>query len=281
MSEHQCYEFVALDRPLTSKEMSALRAISSRAEITSTRFWNEYHWGDLKADPAKLLERYFDAHLYFASWGTHRLMLRLPKGHVDAKTLRAYMSGHAGSARVAGSHVVLDFCTEDEERLYEDDDPGSLAALTPLRAELMRGDLRAAYLAWLLAVQQGHVADKEREPPVPPGLGTLTPAQAALVEFLRIDQDLLAAAAAASAQEKDDSTDLRAWVLALPARAKDRWLVRAVREPALALGASLHHEFRKKSKPPLRAQSAGRLAADLRQAAEARTPRARRRRGLQ
>jgi len=32
MSEYQCYEFVALDRPLTSKEMAELRAISTRAE---------------------------------------------------------------------------------------------------------------------------------------------------------------------------------------------------------------------------------------------------------
>ena len=48
MSEHQCYEFVALDRPLTPKQMAELRAISTRAEITPTRFWNEYQWGDLK-----------------------------------------------------------------------------------------------------------------------------------------------------------------------------------------------------------------------------------------
>ena len=51
MSEYQCYEFVALDRPLIAKEMAELRGISTRAEITPTRFWNEYHWGDLKADP--------------------------------------------------------------------------------------------------------------------------------------------------------------------------------------------------------------------------------------
>ena len=63
MSEYQCYEFVALDRQLTAKQMTELRAISTRAEITPTRFWNEYEWGDLKADSAKLLERYFDAHL--------------------------------------------------------------------------------------------------------------------------------------------------------------------------------------------------------------------------
>ncbi len=75
MSEYQWYEFVALDKPLSDSEMAALRAISTRAEITPTRFWNEYNWGDLEADPAVLLAKYFDAHLYFANWGTHRFML--------------------------------------------------------------------------------------------------------------------------------------------------------------------------------------------------------------
>jgi hypothetical protein len=58
MSEYQRYEFVALDRPLSAREMAALRAISTRAEISATRFWNEYNWGDLNADPAKLLARF-------------------------------------------------------------------------------------------------------------------------------------------------------------------------------------------------------------------------------
>jgi hypothetical protein len=88
MSEYQSYEFVALDRPLTSKQMAELRAISTRAEITPTRFWSEYEWGDLKADSADLVERYFDAHLYFANWGTHRLMLRVPAARVDRKGRR-------------------------------------------------------------------------------------------------------------------------------------------------------------------------------------------------
>jgi hypothetical protein len=68
VSEYQYYEFVAIDRPLTAVEMRQLRAISTRAEISPARFRNEYHWGDLKADPAKLVASYFDAHLYFASW---------------------------------------------------------------------------------------------------------------------------------------------------------------------------------------------------------------------
>lgn len=44
MSRYQWYAFVAPDRPLTSKEMAGLRAISTRAEIARTRFCNEYRW---------------------------------------------------------------------------------------------------------------------------------------------------------------------------------------------------------------------------------------------
>ena len=49
MSEYQYYEFLALDRPLTSDEMQELRAFSTRARITPTSFINEYNWGDLRA----------------------------------------------------------------------------------------------------------------------------------------------------------------------------------------------------------------------------------------
>jgi hypothetical protein len=97
MSEYQVYEFVALDRPLTPTQMAELRAISTRADITPTRFWNEYQWGNLKADPATLVERYFDAHLYFANWGTRRLMLRLPAARVDKKQLRSVLPARGGA----------------------------------------------------------------------------------------------------------------------------------------------------------------------------------------
>jgi hypothetical protein len=69
MSEYQYYEFLALDRPLTEKQRAELRSISTRAEITASRFVNEYQWGDLKGDPRAMVERYFDAFLYLANWG--------------------------------------------------------------------------------------------------------------------------------------------------------------------------------------------------------------------
>ncbi|HXX67146.1 MAG TPA: hypothetical protein VEK07_08190, partial [Polyangiaceae bacterium] len=102
MSEYQCYEFVALDRPLTPKQMAELRTISTRAELTPTRFWNEYHWRDLKGDPAKLVKRYFDAHMYFANWGAHRLILRISAKRANAQALRAYFVGGSACAKIAG-----------------------------------------------------------------------------------------------------------------------------------------------------------------------------------
>ena len=248
MSEYQCYEFVAIDRPLTAKQMDELRAISTRAEITPTRFWNEYNWGDLKADPAKLMARYFDAHRYFANWGTRRLMLRLPNARVDLEALQPYFVGkHAARLAKAGDHVLLDLVSDTEEPDYEESE-GSLAALSPLRAELMRGDLRPAYLAWLLAVHADDVDEDEEEPPVPAGLAELTAPQQAMVELLRIDVDLVAAAAGASAAATDDSAPFRRWLAALSAKETDAWLRRAADEPDLALGGELLRTFRATAK---------------------------------
>ena len=83
MSEYQYYEFRAVDKPLTEKDMQTLRNLSTRARITPTSFVNEYNWGDLKGDPLKLVERYFDAFLYVANWGTHWFMLKVPRHLID------------------------------------------------------------------------------------------------------------------------------------------------------------------------------------------------------
>jgi hypothetical protein len=69
MSEYQYYEFLALDQPLTDKQRAELRSLSTRAEISATRFVNEYHWGNFTGDPRMMMERYFDAFLYLANWG--------------------------------------------------------------------------------------------------------------------------------------------------------------------------------------------------------------------
>lgn len=268
MSEYRSYEFVALDRPLTAEQMAELRAISTRAEITPTRFWNEYQWGDLKADPRKLVERYFDAHLYFTNWGTRRLILRLPKACVDANALRTYFPEKlTAQLHLAREHVLLDLTSDIEEPEYDEESQGSLAVLASLRTELMSGDLRPAYLAWLLAVQADDINEDAPEPPVPAGLATLSAAQQSMVDFLRIDEDLLEAARAGSAELAPSDGRFRIWVMGLPEEQKDKWLLRAVQKPDLALGAELLRVFRSTTREEKKKGSA-RTVADLHAVAE-------------
>jgi hypothetical protein len=75
---------------------------------------------------------------------------------------------------------------------------GQLSSLISVRSELARGDLRALYLGWLLCAQNGCLDDEEIEPPVPAGLGKLSASLSSFAEFLRINADLIDAAAATS-----------------------------------------------------------------------------------
>ena len=225
MSEYQYYEFTAVAQPLTIREQGELRAWSTRADITATSFVNTYQWGDFRGDPRKLMERYFDAHLYLANWGTHQLMLRLPTGVLDPATVADYCVGESASAWNTGTHVIVDLRREDEDGTdeFDIDGYGLLASIIPVRASLASGDLRLLYLGWLRCAQSEELDDDEPEPPVPAGLATLDAPLTAVAEFLCIDPDLITAAAAGSARAAVDPTPahLRTWITGLPTPDKE------------------------------------------------------------
>jgi hypothetical protein len=104
MSEYQYYEFIAIDEPLTPKQMAELRACSSRANITPASFVNDYQWGDLKGDPVDWMRRYFDAHVYVANWCTCILFLRLPKSAFNAGILRDFKTETTLSFKQTKTH---------------------------------------------------------------------------------------------------------------------------------------------------------------------------------
>jgi hypothetical protein len=242
MSEYQYYEFQAIDRPLTVDEMATLRHYSTRARITPTSFVNEYNWGDFKGDTDAWMAKYFDAFLYLANWGTRIFKLRLPSRLLPADTTQLYCDGDCFAARYKGDHVVLTCNLEEEPGDDWEEGAGQLAALVPVRAELARGDRRALYLGWLLAVQHEAHSTDTLEPPVPPGLGQLSASLDSLVEFLRIDRDLVAVAAEASepsAVAQPEASDLAAWLAMQPVRDKDEWLARLVLGDDPALSAEL------------------------------------------
>ena len=247
MSEYQYYEFVAVDRPLTADEQSELRAVSTRGRITASSFANDYQWGDLKADPRKWMERYFDAHLYLANWGTRRIALRLPVQLLEPDVAATFCVGDSASSWATDEHVILDLRSEDEdgdEEWWEDE--GALASIVPVRAELAAGDQRLLYLAWLLCVQNQELDEEDLEPTVPPGLGQLSGPLRSLVDFLRLDKDLLSTAAQVSAPlttRAPTAAALTKWVKQLPEADKDEVIVRLLRGDGAHLRAELLRRY--------------------------------------
>ncbi len=60
MSEYQYYEFRAIDRPLTKKQMAQLRRVSSRGEITPTSYVNVYNYTDLPSITLDQIQHFFE-----------------------------------------------------------------------------------------------------------------------------------------------------------------------------------------------------------------------------
>jgi len=248
VSEYQYYDFRAIDRPLTKKEMAALRSISTRAAITTTSFTNHYEWGDLKANPSKLLEKYFDAFVYFANWGTHEFYIRLPQESVDYKLLKAMIPGETVRVRRTARFVIVEFGCESEWD-GEDDGTGWMASLMPLRSDLLRGDLRCLYLGWLRSAQDGGLDEDEMEPPVPAGLQELSGSLDALIEFLEINEDIVEVAAQASKPlaAGPSRKELSAWIRGLPEKNKNELLITAGVESSELWRSNLMRRFQRQN----------------------------------
>jgi hypothetical protein len=209
MSEYQYFEFRAVDRPLSAADREALRALSSRAKVTATSFINSYNFGDFGGDPAKLMERWFDLHLYLANWGSRRLMIRLPKRLFDRARLETLLDKvECAELRVAGENLILDIARDELDLEDWQDDSRRLAGLAPLRGELLAGDLRLFYLLWLTEVEVDMFGPDEPEPM--PGIGPLTASLEAFAAFFGLDPDLVEAAAERSPAAPRTVGELRA-----------------------------------------------------------------------
>jgi len=246
MSEYQRYEFMTIERPLTREQLDAVNRLSSHIEASSTHALIEYHWGDFKHDPVKVLHQYFDGFLYWANWGSPELALRFPHGTLPVGLINGYDLADFVTFTRHPDYDILDIHFGEMPAPHEWTEY-ELGSLISIRDELMEGDLRALYIAWL-ATQRMMLGDDEDDldededdrtigvPAVPPDFGRLTAAQQALAELLQVPQALLVAAAQHSEAGTSSTEDnFVAWVELLPQdRCKD-YLVRLARnEPSLS-----------------------------------------------
>jgi hypothetical protein len=125
----------------------------------------------------------------------------------DEAALAPYCDKYHLTFKDTGKVQILEF-NVDEEEGFEDwmDTRGVLSTLSRLRDDILQGDFRTLYLAWLKAMSMesdGYEEDEDDseslsgdpEPPLPAGLKQVTPALKELIDFFEIDDNLVAAAA--------------------------------------------------------------------------------------
>jgi hypothetical protein len=248
MSEYQYLEFRAIDRPLAAEQQSAMRRISHRVELTPERASFTFTAGSFNAEPALVLAQHFDALIHLTGWGDKRLMFRFPAPLLDLEAVKAYgnLAGRV-TWSTRGDCALLD--------IHFPRDPGAgwveaerwLPSLLRLRTDLLRGDYRVLYLAWLKSLVPEDVEDAVEEPPVPAGLRDLSPELEAFLELFEIDPSLLDVAAEASGELAGPAagssgsppfgmseSDVRRAVEALPRYEADAYLLRVVSGEPLA-----------------------------------------------
>jgi len=166
MSFYQFYNFRTNGRFIAEGGKQELRRVSSRADITSTRFSVEYYYGDFKGDAERFLAQWFDMHLYVAAGGTRRLMIKLP-AKFSHRVIVERIIGCCEFVKLIdiGKNCILDVHTYDDDVYYEESDDSSwLDPVLSLQSELLSGDLRLVYLLCLVAADREYLDDDEQEP---------------------------------------------------------------------------------------------------------------------
>lgn len=271
MSEYQYYEFQAIERPLTPQEQKEVAQLSSRVEPHPTRAVFTYNFSDFPGSAEEVLAKYYDALFYIANWGSVQLAFRFPKALIDVEQIRLYCVDEYLWCSVVDDYVIISFERQDEGDFDEwFEGAGSLATLLPLREAILRQDYRVLYLGWLLAVEDEYeVAEDDLEPPLPAGLRELSAPLQAFVDMFAIDEELIAAAAAASYPLAQTATpDMQKAVAGLPAETQQAWLLRlANNEPRLGVK---FQRFLQEQSPASGATAVApsRTIADLRRLAE-------------
>lgn len=250
MSEYQYHEWQAIDRVLTPEEQDAVNDLSSHIEVSSSRAVVTYHWSDFRHDPRQVLLKYFDAYFYLANWGSLRLMFRFPKELLDEADILPFCVDDFITIETVGNYQVLDLAFNPDDGGDWMEEEASLSHFIRLRADLLEGDYRLLYLAWLKAMtfygdpydeeyedDGSEVAEYNREPPVPPGLKKLTPSLENFAQVFGISHFQVRAAAEASPDLKNAlAVDYRELIGRLPREECDDFLARlAEGDPGVGL----------------------------------------------
>ncbi|MGB1205035.1 MAG: hypothetical protein ACPG5B_05275 [Chitinophagales bacterium] len=238
MSEYQYYDFYSADKPLSSEDKKEINSWSSRASVSRHQAIFTYNYSDIPVDEMQAVLSYFDGLLYYASYGTRRVVLKLPAHLADYNKLKQYdckASFHYHnylSVTKKRKYVLIDmFFSEDDVDWIEGE--GLLANFMNFRKDILNGDYRVLFIFWLHILKEQYQyknMDDEKGIPqhlIPANLNKLTPVLNEFIDFFEIDRDWIATAAVSYSETDDDKkVDFAKKVANLDAKTKNDFLLR-------------------------------------------------------
>jgi hypothetical protein len=195
MNEFQFYEFQTIDKLLTTDQQTSLSYLSQTAQINNRQAIFTYSYGDLPRQPEDLVARLFDAMLYLSTWGSKQLIFRLPAAAIDPTQFQPFLIPHHIELIQDNSNYILVLNLGEDDTVEWIDGEGELSKLTTLRQDLLAGDMRMLYLAWLKVMELRGVSSTALEPHLPHGYDFYTTPLRHFINLFEIDSSLLAAAA--------------------------------------------------------------------------------------
>ena len=213
--------------------MGELRSFSTRARITTTSFVNDYSWGSFKGDADAWMEKYFDEHL------------TSPTGALTSSCCACLRASWTRGRRAGIASATAPPRGRRMERPSSRSCPrmkrGATGSRRRERAALVIGLGAVGAGAWRSARLVPGLAPVRAESVIStmtrssrrslPASHSSAPHSRVFAEFLRIDTDLVGAAAAASqplVSLEPKRAEVRAWLAKLPAAEKDDLLTRLV-----------------------------------------------------
>jgi hypothetical protein len=166
---------------------------------------------------------------------------------------------------IEGQHQILEIRFDDEDGSGWIEETSELSSMVGLRNDILDGDYRCLYLAWLKAASWADPEESAEleEPPVPAGLRKLTPALKHFAEFFNIEEEHIQSAAAASPTPTAAVSDgaLRKAIQNLTREEADDYLFRLAQGEA-GLSLALKHRLKSQMKVPAAAAPKNRRTAE-------------------
>jgi len=274
MGSFEMHRFRSIDRTLTTEEQKEINTWSSRFSPNSTGITYIYHYGSFKKDPNKIFHQYFDAMLYVSSYGTKQLMFRFPKDMVNFSELLRFEVGTKWEAHLKfdrkGDYIVMDlYWNEEEGGGWIEEEDYELDPLLPLREEILKGDYRALYMAWMMVMEKmGGTGEEDddydeeddlcydedddvyeklgeessrKAPPIPPNMQQSTAAHKELIRVFEINKHLVSGVATVSPNAAQNTIDYAALIQQLSNQEKEAFLLQLVKgRPRVDLSLKKH-----------------------------------------